>query len=378
MKICATVAEFNPFHNGHSYLINAFKHEYDGTIAIMSGNFVQRGAPAIYNKFERANAAISNGIDVVIELPLIYALSSAENFATGAVKILNATGCVDTIFFGSESGNIEPLKEIAQLSLNETDEFKHILKEKLSKGLSYPKALGDAYEEMGFDKNTVSSPNNILGIEYIKALLKTDSSIRPATLMRYGASHDSFIASNSIASASHLRSLIEKGSFTKNFMPYYPYSQPTFEKFFSKIVVYAVKSATFDDFIKIPDCTKDLASRFMTASHLTDYQEIIEYVKTKNFTESRIRRILWNLVLKNNISPNANPTYIRILAQNKKGSEIIAHMKKTASLPVVQKSVELKRDEIFSLEAKATDIYNIGTKKPSGEDFRHSPIQIKE
>lgn len=376
MKICATIAEFNPFHNGHGYLINAFKHDFDATVCIMSGNFVQRGAPAVYNKFARAKAAVANGVDLVIELPIVYALSSAENFATGAVKTLNAANCIDTLFFGSETGEISHLRDIANLALNETDDFKSALRQKLNMGMSYPKAIGEVYASYGFDKDIVSSPNNILGIEYIKALIKTKSTIKPATLKRFGASHDSFIASNSIASASHIRSLIEKGSFTQNFMPAFPYPAPVFEKQFSDIIIYALKAATFEDLVAVPDCSNELASRFITASNATSVPDIINYVKTKNFTESRIRRILWNLVLKNTIPPTIEPTYIRVLAQNKRGSEVISLIKQVSSLPVVQKSAELKRDKIFLLESKATNIYNIAAHHPSGEDFRHSPIPV--
>ncbi len=376
MKICATIAEFNPFHNGHGYLLNAFKHDYDGTVVVLSGNFVQRGAPAIYNKFTRAKAAVANGADLVIELPVIYSLASAEFFATGAVKILNGTNCIDALFFGSESGDIDSLSSVARLSLNETEDFKTILKEKLSSGLAYPKALSETFIASGFDEQLISKPNNILGIEYIKALLKTNSAVTPLTIKRFGASHDSSIASNSIASASHLRTLIEKGSFTKNFMPYFPYPAPVFEKYYSDIILYTLKAATFDELTKISDCNPEIASRFISASNLTDVSEIVNYVKTKNITESRIRRIMWNLVLKNTISPSTDPTYIRILAQNKRGSEIISHMKATATLPVIQKSVELKNDPIFQLESKATNIYNIATRLPSGEDFRYSPIPM--
>lgn len=376
MNICATIAEFNPFHNGHSYLINAVKHDFDATIAIMSGNFVQRGAPSVYDKFSRARAAVLNGVDLVIELPLIYALSSAETFALGAVKTLNAVNCVNTLFFGSETGNIASLQEIAALSLNESDSFKASLRSHLSSGLSYPKALGKVYASYGFDEELVSSPNNILGIEYIKALIRTKSDIKPLTFKRYGAAHDSFVASNSIASASHIRSLIEKGSFTHNFMPSFPYPAPIFEKHFSDIIIYALKSTSFEELVSIPDCSPELASRFLTASNATDVSDIIDYVKAKNFTESRIRRILWNLVLKNNISPTSDPTYIRVLAQSKRGSEVISHMKKSSLLPVVQKSVELKKDKIFLMESKATNIYNIAAHHPSGEDFRHSPIPL--
>lgn len=377
MKICATIAEFNPFHNGHGYLINAFKHEYDGTVAIMSGNFVQRGAPAIYNKFARSKAAIANGVDLVIELPIIYALSSAENFAMGAIKTLNATNSVSTLFFGSETGDIAPLSQVAALSVNETEEFSLLLKKKLAQGLNYPKALGEIYLSMGIDEDVIASPNNILGIEYLKALMKTESTINPQTLKRFGASHDSFIASHSIASASHVRSLIEKGSFTQNFIPYFPYPSPVFEKHFSNIILYALKSASYEDLTCIPDCSPELASRFINAASETDVKSIIANVKSKNFTESRIRRVVWNLVIKNTISPATEPTYIRVLAQNKRGSEIIAYMKERSALPIIQKASQLKKNPIFMTEARATDIYNVVSSLPSGEDFRYSPIPTK-
>lgn len=376
MKLCATVAEFNPFHNGHKHLVDSFKNEFDGTIAIMSGNFVQRGAPAIFDKFARADAAVKNGFDLVIELPVIYSLSSAETFAEGAIKTLNHTNSIHTLFFGSEEGNVEPLKEIAKLSLSESEEFKAELKKKLASGLSYPKALSEVYSALGFNESISAMPNNILGIEYIKALLKTNSAIVPATIKRMGAFHDSDEATGNIASASLVRSLIEKGESIDGFTPEFSYTSPVFSKAFECVVLYAVRSAAKEDFLAIHDCSEELASRFKEAQ-TSSIEAIISSVKSKNFTESRIRRILWNLVIKNNLSPKEEPTYIRILAQNKKGSEIISFMKERASLPIVQKSAMLKDDKIFMTEAKATDIYNIALNLPSGEDFRHSPIPIR-
>ncbi len=377
MKVCATIAEFNPFHNGHAYLINSVSGDYDATIAVMSGNFVQRGAPAVYDKFSRGRAAVKNGVDLVIELPLIYALSSAESFALGAVKLLNATGVTDSLIFGSESGDIDTLTSVSDMSLEESESFKASLKEKLASGMSYPKAKGAVLEELGADSETITSPNNILGIEYIRAIKKTGSSIKPMTMKRYGALHDSNIASNSIASASHVRRLIEKGSFTSNFMPQYPYPSPVFEKQFSDILIYALRRADYENLIKIPDCSPALASRFITARRETDVESIINAVKAKNFTESRIRRILWNLTLHNSVSPYVDPEYIRIIAQNERGSAVISEMKKHSSLPVIQKGADLKGSRLFELESKATDIYNIVRKIPSGEDFRHSPVVIK-
>ena len=374
MKLCATVAEFNPFHNGHRHLIDTFSQKYDGTVAIMSGNFVQRGACAVFNKFARANAAVANEVDLVIELPVIYALSSAETFAAGAIKTLNSLNSIDTLFFGSEAGSIEPLYAAAALSVNEPEAFSSLLKQKLSSGLSYPKALGEVYKAFGIADSIISSPNNILGIEYIKALIKTTSSVSPSTITRVGAAHDSSLTSESIASASHIRTLMGNGEESSDFMPDFAYPAPVFDKQFSDIVLYAVKTATHEDFASIPDCSDELASRFVTASSQSAVDSIISSVKAKNFTESRIRRVLWNLVIKNTISPHTNPTYIRVLAQNKKGCEIVSHLNKTASLPIVQKCVQLKDDPVFLTEARATDIYNIVRNLPSGEDFRHSPI----
>ncbi|MBQ8541383.1 MAG: nucleotidyltransferase family protein [Clostridia bacterium] len=375
MKLCATIAEFNPFHNGHKYLVDSFKNEFDGTVAIMSGNFVQRGDVAVFNKFARANAAVAGGFDLVIELPVIYALSSAETFAEGAVKTLNSANSIDTLFFGSEEGKIEPLFSASALAANESEAFSSALKEKLSLGLSYPKALCEVYKAFGVPESVVSSPNNILGIEYIKALLKTNSSITPATIERSGAHHDSYEASESIASASYVRSLIENGEGFESFLPAFSYPSPVFSKAFSDIILYAVRSASIEDFAAIYDCSDELSARFMSAD-TNSVEDIISSVKSKNFTESRIRRILWNLVIKNTLSPKTEPSYIRILAQNKKGSEIISYMKKNASLPIVQKGAQLKDDPIFLAEARATDIYNIIAKLPSGEDFRHSPIPV--
>lgn len=374
MKLCATIAEFNPFHNGHAHLIDSFKGNYDATVVIMSGNFVQRGAPAIFNKFSRADAAIKNGADLVIELPAVYALSSAETFASGAVKTLNASGSVDTLFFGSEEGSIGPLERVASLSMNESEDFSLALKEKLAEGMSYPKALDFVYKSLGIPESVISSPNNILGIEYIKALMKTGSLIKPATIERKGVGHDSATASDTIASASYLRTLISEGKSTLDYMPDFAFPAPVFEQQFSPLVLYALKTATQEDFLSVCDCTGELASRFLSAASASSLKEVIASVKSKNFTESRIRRILWNLVLKNNLSPHLDPTYIRILAQNRRGSQALSYMKKHSSIPVVCKCTEIKNDPIFILESRATDIYNIPLGIPSGADFRHSPI----
>ena len=190
MKIGAVIAEFNPFHTGHGYLISQIRKECDGVIAIMSGNFVQRGECAIYDKEERTRAALLGGVDLVIELPAVYALSSAEGFAMGSVATLNATGVVDELYFGSECGDIDALTRVAHLLNNETKEFKEALDENLRLGLSYPAARSNALKKVSPDADILSTPNNILATEYIRQLEKLNSEITPKTITRIGSGYN--------------------------------------------------------------------------------------------------------------------------------------------------------------------------------------------
>ena len=194
MKTVGIIAEFNPLHNGHKYLLDEAKRlsGADFCIVVMSGNFVQRGSPALLDKYTRTQMALLNGVDLVIELPVIYATASAEYFARGAVRLLDKLGVVDIITFGSECGNIELLKKAATELTEETPDFKKNLQDNLKKGLSFPKARSQAIGKQGDG----SEPNNILGIEYIKALNYWDSSITPTTIERKGSGyHDEQMAS---------------------------------------------------------------------------------------------------------------------------------------------------------------------------------------
>lgn len=227
--VLGIVSEYNPFHNGH---ILHFKKSLeltkaDFTIAIMTGNFAQRGEPALTDKWSKTEMALRQGIDLVIELPTIYSISSAENFATGSIKILNSLGIIDYLSFGSEIGQIKPLNDVASILAKEPKEFSNILKSQLKSGLSYPKAREIAMQvyfgNSPIYMEALQNPNNILGVEYLKALKKTNSSITPVTVKREYSEYNSSKIKNGITSASGIRDMLQNDKNIHQVVPYETY-----------------------------------------------------------------------------------------------------------------------------------------------------------
>ena len=218
-KVLGIIAEYNPFHNGHLYHLEQSKKltGADYTIAIISGNFTQRGSTSLIDKWSKTKMALLNGVDLVIELPVLYAISSAENFACGAIKILNSLNIVNYLSFGSETSNIDILNKFADVLYNEPKEYQNLLSHELKKGLSFPKARENALlmyiNDIRNSVNILSSPNNILGIEYLKALKKYNSPIQPITISRLESDYNSTSFSNNIASATAIRNLVNNKSF---------------------------------------------------------------------------------------------------------------------------------------------------------------------
>lgn len=375
MKIGAVIAEFNPFHTGHGYLISQIRKECDAVIAIMSGNFVQRGECAIFDKSERTKSALENGVDLVIELPAVYALSSAEGFASGAVDTLIATGAVDELWFGSECGDTESLKNIANILNNETPEFKDSIDKFLRTGQSYPVARLNALKEISSDADILNTPNNILAVEYIRRIEKRSASFSACTVKRLGGGYNDDSADKEIISASAIRKLIKDGESADAFSPSTSV-KPRFMSDFDMLVSARVKTASMEELLSVPDCNSELASRIMSASKYNAFDEIVNSVSCKSYTQSRIRRILCNLLIGNRFSSLPEPEYIRILGFNKTGSEILNKMKSTASLPVIARGALLKDNSIFNLECRATDIYNLVQGTEGGREFSLIPFQI--
>ena len=356
MKVAAIICEYNPFHNGHKFHIEETRRKTgaDEVVAIMSGNFVQRGDIAIFPKNLRAQAAIKGGADLVLELPVPFSTGSAEFFAQGAVRTLDSLGIIDYLSFGAECSNTEKLLELAELSANESPEFNNLIKLYSKDGLSFPSARAKAAADFaGADAEEIlSSPNNILGIEYCKALLKLNSKIKPCFIERTGAGHDTEDTHGSIASASFIRKLLTEDSYDEafSFMP--EFAKKIFEnqpphsiKAIEKAILCELIKTPVDKLREISDVSEGLENRIKDAAlSANSLDELIDLIKTKRYTHSRVRRIILSAFL--GITDNdrkSPPQYIKILDHNETGQKLIAVAKKTATLPIIRNTSQVNK-----------------------------------
>lgn len=385
-KRIGIIAEYNPFHNGHLYQIQKAKEltGADTVIAVMSGNFTQRGDTSLINKFEKAKIALQNEVDMVIELPTIYSISSAENFALGGIKILNEIGNIDYLVFGIEEENLEKLQAIADVLVNEDDEFKRNIKEELDKGNSYPKAREIVLKKVLSSenvKNIMQKPNNILAIEYLKALKTTNSKIKPFAIKRKNTMHNDENINENYASGTYIRKLFIENNFNeiKKVVPKYTYerllelkNQGTYVSSindFSDIVIYKIRTMTKEEISKIADVNEGLENSIKLASTTCKtIDEIIEKVSTKRYTKTRISRILTYILLditKSEMeqSKNANQ-YIRVLGINKKCEGILKKINNDKLITSLKKFEENNgENQLLNIDKKATEIYTIKYQK---------------
>ena len=407
-NVLGIICEYNPFHNGHLYQLEEAKKacNADFTIAVMSGNFTQRGDVALFDKWTRTEMALKNGIDLVIELPTVYATSSAENFADGAIKILNSLGIVDYLAFGSESGDITLLDKIATILYNEPKEFSQLINMQLRSGLSYPKAreLAIATYFRGSKQYTeaLESPNNILGIEYLKALKRQKSSIIPITIKRINSDYNSTTTKNNFASATSIRERLQNNKNIHRLVPYETYEliEEKLKKkdfltnlsIFEKEIIYSLRKMTLEEIANLPDVTEGLENKIKFAvSNFTTLDKVIENIKSKRFTQTRIQRILVYALLEitkkdMNIARKATP-YIRVLGFNKHGKKIISAI--ASNNPKLKIIISLKRfldsnpdnstKQLLSKDILATNIYTLGLKENpvANLDYTHKIIEIK-
>lgn len=398
--ITGIITEYNPFHKGHEYHLQKAKLDTNasGVICIMSGNFTQRGIPAIIDKWKRAEMAIRNGIDLVIELPLVYSVSSAEHFAFGSVSLLNSLGIVDYLYFGSEEGDIRILKDIANTLVAEPMEYKHFLKDNLKLGLPFHLSRANAlsnYINSNDVLNVLSNSNNILGIEYIKALLKLNSSIIPKTIKREGASYNDVNLCTSFSSATSIRKHLKEKSLSdlKNTIPEasydilyslsssnYPF---VFEEDMFKYIKYKLLTNN-TDVLNLPDISEGLENKFfreiLTSNSLN---ELILKVKSKRYTYTRISRILAQcfLNLENfdilTLSKMQTP-YARVLAFNSNGQSMLKDIKKNSEINLVTKVPRNNLCDHMKIDILGTKAYSLLNSNINPmDDYLKGPFILK-
>lgn len=381
MKIGGIVAEYNPFHNGHKYQLEKSKElgELTHTVAVMSSNYVQRGETAILSKWARAEMAVQNGIDLVIELPTLWSTSYAQRFAEGAVSLLDALGCVEMLSFGSECGNIDEL--IACKEAINSEEVTERLKENLEVGLGFASARAEALRSVCGNRffDILEGANNTLGIEYLNALDRLGSAMVPMTIRRKGAAHDSIMRSDNFASASEIRRMMKENS--REWEMFVPQSvadiytretqeekAPCLNEKLEFSILCCMRQLSAEEIGRSPDVSEGIEFRIHDAAlKARTLDELYSLAKTKRYSHARIRRIVLHAFMGFVADDyKGNPPYIRVLAMNENGKEILKEAKEKAKLPIVTKASDFDElDEygrhVFSLEDMCTDVFSLSS-----------------
>lgn len=405
--ILGIVSEYNPFHNGHLHHLEVSKQLTKSafTVAVMSGNFVQRGNTSLVDKWVKTEMALKNGIDLVIELPTVYAISSAENFADGAIKILNSLGVVDYVSFGSEIGEINSLNEVANILYKEPKEFSNLISAQLKSGISYPKAREIALTQyFGTSKKyseILNNPNNILGVEYLKSIKKHRSHIKPITIKRDYSDYNSTKEKNGIASATAIRTMIQNNKNVHYVVPYETYELldecicsgkviPDL-KVFEKEIIYILRKMNLSEIALLPDVSEGLENKIkIAANNFNTLEELISNIKSKRYTQSRIQRILLyallNITQKDMNSSKRVTPYIRVLGFNKHGKRIIsaiaaANPRLTIIVSVkkfMENSINPSLRNMISKDIFASNVYTLGFKENplANLDYTHKVVEV--
>lgn len=351
MTVGGAVCEFNPFHSGHKYFLESMRRNgADGVVCIMSGNFVQRGEIAVCDKYARAEAAVKNGADLVLELPVPYAVATAETFARGSVGLLDSLGCVDGLFFGAE----DSLNDIMYtLSECETQECRDEIKRQLDLGLSYPDAVAKATTGP-----VLSGANNVLAIEYIRQLKRLESGIMPVRIARIGAYHDSKDEADGYLSASAIRERLRKNEACERYLPE-SVGETADEGKLEIAILSKLRTMTTAELSRIADVNEGIEFRLKEAINSSvSVSEIMEKVKTKRYTNAKIRRIILCAYLSvTKEMQNVLPKYVRVLAVNKTGLEIIKMIKESSDISVICKHSE--SESLSDDDRKLYDFCNI-------------------
>lgn len=382
MIVTAIISEYNPLHDGHRYHIEETRRitECDRLIVIMSGSFTQRGEPAIFSKWSRAEAAVRAGADLVLELPATYAAAGAERFAFGAVSVLNGLDLVNFLSFGSESGDVEYLRRLGTFFADESPAYQSALKQLLDRGVSFPSAREQAAAALlGTDLSSLSLPNDALAVEYIKSLIRTGSAITPVAIKRRGSAYNSTDIAGQFPSALAIRTAMENG------MSGAPYSKetPVFAASMFPAVQWALRSASTQYLCGIAEVSEGLEHRLLSScATARSYAELIGSVKSKRYTMARVKRIVANVFLgitkELNRTIDAAPLYARVLAVKKESSDLLSFLSKTSRIPVVTSPKHTTHPGLL-LDIHATDMRSclLHPSLPSGLDYT-TPLLVTE
>ena len=416
MKAVGLVTEYNPFHNGHLYHLNKAMEltGADISVAVMSGDFVQRGELAVLDKYTRASMALNSGVNLVVELPVNYAVSSAESFAAGALKVLDYIKA-DSIAFGSESGNIERLSKLAHILCDNEDTLYKEISKYTANGISYAAARQKVVEKLT-DKDTaamLTSSNNILAVEYLKAIIKNNYAIKPYTIKRQGDSYNDTDIRSEYASATALRGNLKADNISK-YIPVkaglilssntnYIYPDDITEALFTRLlgILFASsydKNVFIENVMRYPDVNKEIAGRlYKSAMDMItrtvpqgaeskdngafSFGSLCEHIKTKEVPLSRIKRALVRITLgldKKHMEKYANEPYIRVLGFDKKGQKYLSYIRKTVEVPLITKIADYK--EMLLDDIHAANIYNMIVAGKYGVkefgDFVRGPVRV--
>jgi predicted nucleotidyltransferase len=416
MKAVGLVTEYNPFHNGHLYHLNKAMEltGADISVAVMSGDFVQRGEPAVLDKYTRTSMALNSGVNLVVELPVNYAVSSAESFAAGALKVLDYIKA-DSIAFGSESGNIERLSKLAHILCDNEDTLYKEISKYTANGISYAAARQKVVEKLT-DKDTaamLTSSNNILAVEYLKAIIKNNYAIKPYTVQRQGDAYNDTDIRSDYASATALRGNLKADNISK-YIPVkaglilssntnYIYPDDITEALFTRLldILFASsydKNVFIENVMKYPDVNKEIAGRLYKSAMdmitrtvpqgaeskdngVFSFGSLCEHIKTKEVPLSRIKRALVRITLgldKKHMEKYENEPYIRVLGFDKKGQEYLSYIRKTVEVSLITKTADYK--EMLLDDIHAANIYNMiaagkyGVKELG--DFVRGPVRV--
>lgn len=416
MKAVGLVTEYNPFHNGHLYHLNKAMEltGADISVAVMSGDFVQRGEPAVLDKYTRASMALNSGVNLVVELPVNYAVSSAESFAAGALKVLDYIKA-DSIAFGSESGDIERLSKLANILCDNEDVLYKEIYKYTANGISYAAARQKVVEKL-MDKDTaamLTSSNNILAVEYLKAIIKNNYAIKPYTVQRQGDAYNDTDIRSDYASATALRGNLKTDNISK-YIPVkaglilssntnYIYPDDITEALFTRLLDILFvsnydKNVFIENVMQYPDVSKEIAGRlYKSAMDMItrtvpqwagskydgafSFGSLCEHIKTKEVPLSRIKRALVRITLgldKKHMEKYANEPYIRVLGFDKKGQEYLSYIRKKVEVPLITKTADYK--DVLLDDIHAANFYNMivagkyGVKELG--DFVRGPVRV--